>query len=142
MVLWQRFDEFHPGTSFVAWARIAQHKVMDFHKKRGRHVAFTANLRKSLMEELAGHASETSEATSRPFRMHGPAGGERPTNPDALLYRRIPIRQVADAMGRSPKSVQPLYRIRKWLLDCIRRELDRSELACHARHILKQEDGP
>jgi RNA polymerase sigma-70 factor (ECF subfamily) len=145
LVLWERFDEFRPGTSFVAWAlRIAQHKVMDLQKKRGRHAVFTANLRNSLMDEAAGHGSETSEASLD--ALSGCMGrlAENDQQILTLCYiDDIPIRQVADSLGRSPKSVQnSLYRIRKWLLDCIRRELHKIDSPVHARaDILKREDG-
>jgi RNA polymerase sigma-70 factor, ECF subfamily len=54
LVLWQKFDAFQPRTNFLAWAlRIADHKVMDFHKKQSRHMAFTASLRDELLVEVA-----------------------------------------------------------------------------------------
>ena len=56
----------------------------------------------------------------------------------------IPVRQIADAMGRSPQSVHnSLRRIRSWLLECIQRELNRADTPAHTSHgILKEEDGP
>ena len=146
IVLWQKFDEFSPGTNFLAWAlRIAQHKVMDFQKKRARYVAFTGSLRKALMEEVVDRSSEASAASLAALS----GCMDRLTESDRRILKLcyiegIPIRQIADAMGRSPKSVQnSLCRIRHWLLECIRRELHRADTPAHAAHgILEEEDGP
>jgi RNA polymerase sigma-70 factor len=39
VVLWRRFDQFTPGTNFLAWAKqIARNLVMDYRKRRSRRV--------------------------------------------------------------------------------------------------------
>ena len=53
LVLWQKFDEFRPGTGFLAWALcIAQHKAMNFQKKQARRSVFAAGLRDALLPKL------------------------------------------------------------------------------------------
>jgi DNA-directed RNA polymerase specialized sigma24 family protein len=56
----------------------------------------------------------------------------------------IAIRQIADAMGRSPKGVEKsLYRVRSWLLDCIHRELNKADMPAPIHPgSLEEEDGP
>jgi RNA polymerase sigma-70 factor, ECF subfamily len=131
LVLWQKFDEFTPGTSFLNWAlRIAQHKVLNFQKKQARRVVFGADLRGVLMEELAGRseAAVAAEVTALSGCM------ERLAENDQRILKLcyvegIPIRQIADALTRSPNSVQnSLHRIRSWLLECIQRELNRDQI--------------
>ena len=144
-MLWQKFDEFKPGTNFLAWAlRIAEHKVMDFQKKQSRRMAFTANLRNTLMAEVAHRSTEAAAASLTALS----GCMDRLTQNDrkmvTLCYGEgMPVRQVADAMGRSPESVhRSLRRVRKWLLDCIRRELKQADSPAPIRHnILKEEDG-
>jgi RNA polymerase sigma-70 factor, ECF subfamily len=146
LVLWQKFDEFTPGTNFLAWAlRIAEHKVMDFQKKKSRRMAFTANLRDVLMLELTHQSRES--ATANLVALSGCMDNLTPSDRKmvATCYGDgVPVRQVADAMGRSPESVhRSLRRIRKWLLDCIRRELRRTDMPASVdRNILEEEGGP
>ena len=53
LVLWQKFDEFGPGTNFLAWAlRVADYKVMNFQTMQSRRVTFAADLRNALMAEI------------------------------------------------------------------------------------------
>ncbi len=38
VVLWRKFDQFHSGTNFKAWAKqIGRNVIMDFRKQRRRH---------------------------------------------------------------------------------------------------------
>jgi RNA polymerase sigma-70 factor, ECF subfamily len=147
LALWQKFDEFKSGTNFLAWAlRIADYRVMKFYTKQSRRDAFTASLRDALMADVAVRATEEDAATSL-AALTGCM--ERLTENDwkmvTLCYAEgLPVRQVADAMGRSPQSVHnSLCRIRKWLLDCIQRNLRASDMptAVHD-NVLKQEDRP
>ena len=146
LTLWQKFDEFRPGTSFLAWAlRIAQHKVMNFQKKQARHTIFTANLRDALMTEIADRGTEAAAASLAALS----GCMDRLTEDDKQMLTQcyvdgVLVRQIADAMGRSPKSVQnSLHRIRNRLLDCIHRELQQAEMPTyiHCTH-LKEGDGP
>jgi RNA polymerase sigma-70 factor, ECF subfamily len=127
LVLWQKFDDFRPGTNFVAWAlRIAQHKVMDFQKQHKRRVVFTAGLRDALMAEITDRSDAETEttilSTLSACMDRLPPGDQKIVN---LSYvEGVPIRQIADAMGRLPESVHnSLRRIRSSLLACIHREL-------------------
>ena len=148
LMLWQRFDDFTPGTNFLAWAlRIADHRVMKFHTKQSRQAAFTASLRDALMANLANQAAKEETTTSLPALSRCM---DRLTESDrrtvTLCYAEgLPVRQVADAMGRSPQSVHnSLCRIRKWLLDCIQRELRESDARASIQHTVFQqpEDRP
>lgn len=39
-IMWRRFDQFEPGTHFLAWARqIGRNVVMDYRRKRRRQLA-------------------------------------------------------------------------------------------------------
>lgn len=145
MVLWQKFDEFKPGTNFLGWAlRIADFRVMKFHTKKSRYAAFTADLRETLMANLANRAAKDDLLTnlSQLSRcMEKLAENDRKTV--TLCYiENVPVRNIAEAMDRSPQSVHnSLCRIRKWLLACIQRESKKSDMpdSIH-RHFAGQED--
>ena len=144
LVLWQKFDEFKPGTNFLAWSlRVAQHKAMNFQQKRTRYVAFTASLRDALMLEFAGRTAEASTANLAALS----ECMDRLTQDDQRMVKLsyvddIPIRQIANAVGRSPESIHnSLLRIRTKLLDCIRRELREADMpALIHRGVLKEEE--
>jgi RNA polymerase sigma-70 factor, ECF subfamily len=145
LVLWQKFDEFDPGTNFLAWAlRVADRKVMNFQTTQSRRVAFTVDLRNALMAEIARRSSEDNEAALAALSGCADKLSQDDQRMLKLCYvEGVPIHQLADAMGRSPKGIQKsLYRIRHWLLECIRRELNKMDVPASPDHsILKGKHG-
>lgn len=135
LVLWQKFDEFEPGTNFLAWAlRIADFKVMKFRTKQSRHAVFTDKLRDTLKINFAAAGEKNSGVglTALSHCMDRLAQNDRQLA--TLCYGdNVPVRQVAEAMGRSPESVhRSLRRVRKWLLDCVGRELRQEDVPATA----------
>ena len=146
LVLWQKFDDFVPDTNFLAWAlRTADYKVMNFRTMQSRRFAFTADLRDALIVEVSNRSSEQEQANVTVLSGCMDGLSQSDQRLVKLCYAEgVPIRQLADAFGRSPKSVQnSLYRIRSWLLNCIRRELNKADTPAYLHdHILKEEDRP
>ena len=146
LVLWQKFDEFKPGTNFVAWALcIAQHKALDFQKVQKRRIVFTASLRDALMRGIVDRSTEAE--TTILAALSGCM--DRLTPSDQRMVNLsyvdgVPVRQIADALGRSPESVHnSLHRIRSWLLACIQRELKEAGTPAPIhRSTVEEEDGP
>lgn len=145
LVLWQKFDTFKPGTNFLAWAlRIADRKVMKFQSKQSRRTTFIVSLRDALQTDFTGRSSEEAAASLTSLFSCMDKLSQNDQRILKLCYiEHIPVRQLADAVGRPLKSVQnSLYRIRSWLLDCIRRELNKAETSVHPQHgSLQEEDG-
>ena len=146
LILWQKFDDFRPGTNFLAWAlRVADRKVMQFHATQSRRAAFTTALRDTLQTAFTARSSE--EATSDLAALSRCM--DRLSQDDQRLvklcyFEHIPIGRLADALGRPLKSVQnSLYRIRGWLLDCIHRDLNKVETpnVYPPRGNLPEDDG-
>lgn len=130
LVLWQKFDEFEPGTNFLAWAlRIADYKVLKHRAKQSRYAAFTDKLRDVLKAKFAvgSGVDPTTNLAALTRCMNRLAEADRQLATQCY-GENVPVRQVADAMGRSPESVhRSLRRVRKWLLDCVRREWRQAE---------------
>lgn len=145
VILWQKFDEFRPGTNFLAWAlRVADHKVMKFHTEQSRYAAFTAGLRDAIQSDFADRSSGDPEAHLAALSGCMDKLSQNDQRIARLCYiEGISIRQLADAMGRPLKSVQnSLYRIRAWLLECVRREVNKAEISVHIQHrSLQGKDG-
>lgn len=146
VILWQKFDQFQPGTNFLAWAlRVADNQVLKFRTKQAKLRVFTDDLRREMMSDIAGRNTEEAAASL------GALAGcmERLTQGDRQLVTqcysdRIPVRQVAEELGRSQQSVHnSLCRIRRWLLTCVRRELSKQEHPMSTRrHPHGEEDLP
>lgn len=144
LVLWQKFDDFESGTSFLAWAlRIAQHKALNYRKKQARRAAFNAELSDSLLLEIAARSEETTTANLAALSGCIDKMAQNDQRLVKLRYiEQIPIRQLADAMGRSPESVHnSLHRIRNGLLDCIRREINHADSCGPNRGSSGKEDA-
>jgi RNA polymerase sigma-70 factor (ECF subfamily) len=129
LVLWQKFDDFKPGTNFLAWAlRIAEHKVMDFQKMRSRRIAFTARLREELKSDFMVPEERSAASLAALSRcMDVLSDGDR--SMVTLCYGEgLPVARVAETMDCSKRTVyRSLLRIRCSLLTCIHRELERQD---------------
>lgn len=145
IVLWQKFDEFKPGTNFLAWAlRIADFKVMNFRTTRSRHTAMTNGLRDALIAEIV--SKPVRDADDQLAMLAGCM--ERLSQVDRelvmLCYAEgTSVSEVANSRRRSQESVyHSLRRIRKWLLACIQRQSNLADMpASHRYRISDQEDA-
>ena len=123
LVLWEKFSEFQPGTSFLAWALcIARNKAMSFQAMQApRRRFWTPGVQSSLMAAVSNRNSAFANADADALS----ACIDRLCEADRQLVRRcygeeVPVRSVAAQLGRSPQSVHnSLRRIRAVLLECI-----------------------
>jgi RNA polymerase sigma-70 factor, ECF subfamily len=132
IVLWQKFDEFQPDKSFLAWALgIAQNKAMHLQRSSSRRNAllWKPELQASLMNTVIDmNATRADGAT---LALSGCV--DQLAEGDRQLVQRcygdgIPVRQVASELGRSPQSVHnSLRRVRTTLLQCVERTINQEE---------------
>jgi RNA polymerase sigma-70 factor (ECF subfamily) len=127
-VLWQRFAEFTPGTSFIAWARqVAYYKVCEYRRQSRRQAVV---LDDGILELVAAEfVAEDPFVESRRSALRQ-CLEKLPHNDHQLFERRYLGRSrgkdLAKELGRSADSVyKSLGRIRRTLLECIRRTLAR-----------------
>lgn len=126
MVLWRKFDEYTPGTSFDSWAcRIAYFEVLKFRESvvRDRRVFSVP-----LVETLAAEAETVlDEFDDRRDALDACLANLRQSDKMLVLKRYQPgatTRSVAEALGRSVQGTRKsLHRIRTNLLHCIERKL-------------------
>ncbi len=129
LVWWAKFDEFEPGSNFVAWAcQIARYEVLNFYRRQNRSRALFSD---TLQDELAAlSADAAAELSAERVDALGHCI-EKLSEPDRKLLDQVygdglSIRQVAGRRGRPVKSVYNSFgRIRKILEQCIRRSLAR-----------------
>lgn len=127
LVLWQKFDEFDPSTSFLAWScRVAYFEASNFLRKK-RPVdspTFTA-----LMDAFASEVAPPDEDDTAARQSALNACVDKLKQQDRaiidLIYKDgLTVRDVANRLQRPPGGVSnSLLRIRRWLLDCVRRTL-------------------
>lgn len=146
LVLWQKFNEFEPGTNFLAWAlRIADHKVMNFQTTCSRRAAFTARLRDALKADFAERTGDDAVASLAALADCMEKLPHEDRDLATVCYGDgVPVRKAAATINRSPESVhRSLRRIRKWLLDCVHRSLRQADLPASLDcNLLASEDGP
>ncbi len=125
-ILWRKFDQFEPGSSFRHWAcQIARFEVLNFRKKhrRDRHLFCD-----ELFESLTAEAVEQTDLRDAERHALADCLTKLPENLRELVGRcyaeGATVRQVAEQLGRSANSVyKRLNRTRETLLKCIRRTL-------------------
>ncbi len=126
IVLWEKFDEFHDGADFKAWAcGIARFKVLAWLRDKGRDRLV---LNTDVVELIAAD-SLRDEPHLQKQRIALEACFEKvPAAERKLLTRAYQadanIRETAATSGRSIGGFyQWLYRMRQTLLECVRRTI-------------------
>jgi len=132
LVLWEKFDQFEPGTHFDRWAyRIAHLQVMYHRQKKARdRLRFSDALVEQLGEEMMAesqHAEAIQDALSQCL-------GKLPAIDQELVRQRYrgdaTNRDLAHESGRSESAIsRALNRIYMKLLHCIEGTLARDEAA-------------
>jgi RNA polymerase sigma-70 factor (ECF subfamily) len=126
VVLWEKADEFQPGTDFWAWAsQIARFKVLNQVRKYGRERLVFDDAALERMAEIAERKSEALDAR-REALDH--CLKQLPPGQRQLLDLRYAsdqsIEKIAETIGRPAGSIrQTLYRVRAALLACIEGQL-------------------
>ncbi len=126
LVLWEKFDDFAPGTNFLAWAySVARLEVLKYRERRARHRRlFTAAAIEAVSYEIraAGDESERRHAALRQcLEKLSPRQRQ-------LVHDRyqagMSVERLATRLGRSCDALyQALSRVRRGLYDCIERTL-------------------
>ena len=132
VVLWEKFDRFRKDANFKAWAfGVARFEVLGWLRDRGRD-------RLVLCEDVAQLvADESSRDEARLARQREALENcmKRLEHPQRELLMeayqpRVSIRDLAAQSGRSVTGFyQWLHRVRRLLLDCVRREFAREALS-------------
>jgi len=130
VVLWEKFDTFLDGGDFRAWAfGVARYEVLAWLRDKGRDRLVLSE--KAV--ELLGSEAETHEPRLERQReaLERCIVEVAPAQRDLLMRAYEPgtrIAALARESGRTePGFYQWLYRVRKLLLDCIRRTLAKEE---------------
>ena len=130
VVLWEKFGSFREDGNFQAWAfGVARFEVLAWLRDQGRDRLV---LSEKVVERFGGEAESDEPRLARQREALERCIVEvAPAQRDLLLRAYEPGARIADLAresGRSgPGFYQWLYRMRKLLLDCIRRNLAKEE---------------
>ena len=131
VVLWEKADEFQPGTDFWAWAsQIARYKVLNLVRKYGRErLVFDETILEKIVassERRLQQLDTRRQALDHCLKLLPPAQRQLL---DLRYANDQSIEEIAKNIGRPAGSIrQTLYRIRAALLTCIA-----GQLACEAQ---------
>jgi RNA polymerase sigma-70 factor, ECF subfamily len=130
LVLWRKFESFRVGSSFFAWARqTARIEVSRFLRQRQSLTPVRERLLDDIVERAVAVESSEADTYSTALRR---CTSKLPAADEQLLdlhyAEDLGSRQIADRLQRPQSSVcHSLNRIRRWLLECIQKELARQE---------------
>lgn len=125
MLLWKHFDDFEPGTHFLAWARkTAFHQVLTHRRRKKReHLPLEEEVLESLgaaVAELAAEAPARHEAL-RTCVSRLPA--EHRQLVQLRYFQELEIADIARQIDRTEGAVyRALSRVRMTLLECVQKQ--------------------
>jgi RNA polymerase sigma-70 factor (ECF subfamily) len=124
-VLWEKADEFEPGTNFMGWAgRVVYLKACEHRRRKAKPGG--VNFGDEFLEKVAEEATQLSdEMVERQRLLQNCVAKLRPEQKEILRLRYeqgSDMSGIARALHRSAGAVrESLRRIRKGLFDCISR---------------------
>ncbi len=123
LVLWEKQDEFEPGSNFIAWSfRVAYFQVLAYRKQQQRErLVFDDDL----LGDLARVASETDETFEARQRLLRRCLEKLNEYQRGFIRRRYAagssLEMIARQTGKQVNAVkQVLFRARRDLIDCIK----------------------
>ena len=123
LVMWEKFDQFEPGTNFVAWGcRIAHFKVLHYYEQQHRA---PLHFNEPMLAELADEVQQMQPMLDARHQALGDCLQKLTSRDRDLISRRYADGSSVSAMsaqvGRSIDAIyKALRRIREGLLQCVR----------------------
>jgi RNA polymerase sigma-70 factor (ECF subfamily) len=130
VVLWKKFGQYEPGSSFASWAmRIAYFEICDYRKRLARaKVTFSQEVFDALARQVS--ALEEHEEDSRREALEACLDGLSERNRELIRLRYLEDLEVEDVARLVDRPAKTVYRIlqqvRHWLHGCIQHRLTRN----------------
>lgn len=129
-VLWRKFDEFTPGSNFMAWAmRIARFQVMYFRQRRGRDVLqFSEQFVEAISRETVAESDRLGDVRELlDLCMDKLPSADRELF-DLRYQSDMAAKSMAEKLGRPLSTVyNAVNRIRKVLAECVEQAMKRAD---------------
>lgn len=130
-LMWERFDEFEPGTNFGAWGvRIARLKALEYHRSKKRDYTFFSD---ELFDRLSLSACEKIEMMDDRLRALQHCLLKLRDSDRRLIQVRyekgLSVKQIAETLQRPlPGLYKVMGRIHRALVRCVRMTLHAWEM--------------
>ena len=124
-VMWGKFDDFEPGTNFVAWGKkIARYKVMDFlRKNKNSKLCFESDVLK-LIESNSGQIDNLSDRKEALGKCLQKLSEKHQTILEMRYSQDMSFKKIALGYGVSKQSAYRMVsRIHAVLAKCIKKSL-------------------
>jgi RNA polymerase sigma-70 factor (ECF subfamily) len=127
IVMWQKFDQFQPGTNFAAWGvQIMRFQILNYRRNQARDKRVLTE--ESLFEALIGHMPTIQDETAariEALRKCLTLLDDRAKRLIKMRYERnIPVEKIASFLKMSRRHVYHILgQINSVLLRCMRRTL-------------------
>lgn len=121
-LLWEKFDQFEPGTNFVAWGcRIAYFRVLNYRKaQRQQTHAFSEAFYQAVESEIASQSDDLDAELRALAECYNKLGPKERDLIDRRYSSEATVKQMANNLGRPLSTVyRMLDRVHGLLLDCI-----------------------
>jgi RNA polymerase sigma-70 factor, ECF subfamily len=144
-VLWRRFDEFQPGSNFLAWAlSVARYQVLYFRQRQRRNVLEFSQ--RFIDVVAADTAAESSRLADLQELLDECMARLAKADRDLFELRYqcdATTKSLAERLGRPASTVyNAINRIRRLLTECVERALTREEQARSINSPLPPGEGP
>lgn len=130
MVLWSKFDQFQPDTSFIAWAlKVASYEILMFYREQDQRKRYFSEAFLRLIGETATQMSDEFEDLKSAL---ADCMTKLPPDDRDVVHRYYDtdatIKSVAAELNCPTETVRTvLKRSRRNLYECIQRTLAREE---------------
>jgi RNA polymerase sigma-70 factor (ECF subfamily) len=129
-VLWRKFDQFQPDTSFLAWAlQVARYKVLEFRRRQKRDAL---QFSETFIDVVAADTMAESEQLGELQQWLSECMDKLAPADRELIEMRywsdLPVTTLAARLGRPASTIyDAINRVRRLLVECVERALNRSE---------------
>lgn len=128
--LWQKFNEFTPGTNFRQWAtKVAHYKILHYRERQKRSPLLFDDASLEAIHDAVNAMANNFDDLHWALEKCRKKLSELDSELLDLRYEPGATTQgVADALNRSPRSVyRNLERVHQQLYDCIREEMSKED---------------
>jgi len=127
VVMWQKFEQFEPGTNFAAWGvRIMRYQILDYRRKMGHSkLVFTDNALFELMIDHMKVIQDDLPTRIEALRKCQRLLDDRSKRIIKMRYERnVPVKKIASFLKLSRRHIYHILgQINSMLLRCMRRTL-------------------
>jgi RNA polymerase sigma-70 factor, ECF subfamily len=129
-LMWEKFEQFEPGTNFVAWGcRIAYFRVLNYRKSRRQQtLLFSEAFYQAIESEVASQSDDLDTELRALEECYSKLSQQERDLIDRRYSSQATVKQLASNLGRPLSTVyRMLDRVHAALLNCIENASKRAQ---------------